>query len=132
MHFPLDNPFFICYNKFVDKQIVKLKARKKLIQQRILQCAKTMIRGSLTKIARRCHNKDCPCYQKGSKLHGFMYAISSQGEKATEMFYLSKDAARSPQLSSSLAAFKQFWKLSKQLAQINLILYKADFLNKRR
>lgn len=107
----------------MNKQIDKLKAEKEKLQRQITALSQTMIRGSLVKIARRCHNKSCSCYN-GSKKHGYLYCISIPGESRTQMFYLQKDLARSKKLSSSLRSFKQFWKLSKKLAQINLILYK--------
>lgn len=115
----------------MDKQIEKLKSRKKKLQGQLLKCTQIMIRGSLVKISRRCHNKSCSCY-KGDTKHGFMYSVSIPSDKTTQMVYLNKDAATSKELSSALLSFKRFWKLSKQLALVNLSLYKLSFPQRKK
>lgn len=61
-----------------------------------------------------------------------MYSLSAQGAGITRMTYLTREAATSPKLSSALRFFKQFSKISKELACINLILYKLSFPQKKR
>lgn len=114
----------------MNKQIEKLLDKQKRLISQISQYLPIMIRGSLVKISRRCHNKQCSCYAGDTK-HGFLYSISLQGDKATQMVYLPSHIARSKQLSSALRSFKRFTKLYKQLAFLNLTLYKEQSKKRR-
>ena len=105
------------------KQIEKLKAKREILYRRLLKYARSMIRGSPVKLYKRCHNQNCSC-QKGDKKHGLAYYISVPGKTATEMYYLTKDQALSKKLISAINAFKQYKEITKEISQLNLILYK--------
>jgi hypothetical protein len=88
-----------------------------------------MLQGSLVILYRRCGKKNCRCYRENKK-HGPAYYLSVP-EKATEMYYLEKEAATSQKFKQSLLAFKRYWKLGRQIAKLNLALYKMSFTRRK-
>lgn len=83
----------------------------------------TMIQGSLVTRYTRCGNKHCRCHTDNIK-HGPRFFLSVPG-KMTYPHYLRPELARPSLIKPKLTAFKKFWELGKQLANINLMLYKS-------
>ena len=83
-----------------------------------------MLQGSLVRFSRRiCGKPSCHCRRAGDPGHSAAY-LSVSTPKGTRMVYLSKSLL--PQIPKRIRAFKQFWTLGKQMAQINLALLKAS------
>ena len=83
-----------------------------------------MLQGSLVRFRRRvCGKAGCHCHRPGDPGHNAAY-LSVPTPQGTRMVYLSKSLL--PQIPKRIRAFKQFWSLGKQIAQINLALLKQS------
>jgi hypothetical protein len=96
---------------------------KKLIQQRdrviakLLELAPQILLGSSSETYRTCGNPKCRCHSTGPK-HGPHIYVNYRGEDGRSTgYYVPK--ALEEQVTQGLAAWREFYMLTKNLAKLN-------------
>lgn len=91
------------------------KQRADLLDQ-LLDAAQVMLQGSLSQTTRTCGTPTCRC-RRGQRHGPHTYLTFRTPEGRASSLYV--PVAELPRFHQGVAAWKQFWKLATQLAQMN-------------
>ncbi len=92
--------------------------------KRLLELAPQMLFGSSSQTYRTCGNKSCRCHSSGPK-HGPHVYVNYKGEDGrTTGYYVPQPLQE--RVQEGLAAWREFYALSKEIAEINRQLMAAE------
>ena len=102
---------------------------KKLKRQRVslleaISDYQDALQGSLIRIYRMCHNKECPCRGKRRNIHGASYYISTKEAGKTHLLYVPKEKLQ--EARERIAQFKKLKSLIGKLTRLNKEIFRLS------
>lgn len=109
---------------------IKAEQRRSKAIKRLLELAPQMLFGSSSQTYRTCGNASCRCHSTGPK-HGPHVYVNYKGEDGRTTGYYVPQPLQ-PRVQQGLAAWREFYAVSKEIAEINREILAAELPQKKR